>query len=73
MTNALLRQRRITKMNEKTLAASQGRSARVEALVTEMRSDLGSLKCRLDEEVHALGITDEDASKILAEHYGQSE
>ena len=73
LTNALLRQRRITKMNEKTLAASQERSERVEALVTEMRSDLGSLKRRLDEEVLALGINEEEARKILADHYGQSE
>mmetsp|Transcript_1768 Transcript_1768/g.3882 ORF Transcript_1768/g.3882 Transcript_1768/m.3882 type:complete len:761 (-) Transcript_1768:112-2394(-) len=71
LTNALLRQRRITKMNEKTLETSEERSSRVEALVTEMRSDLGSLKSRLDEEVHALGITDEEASKILTEYYGQ--
>lgn len=72
LTNALLRQRRITKMNEKTLEASQERSTRVEALVTEMRSDLGSLKARLDEEVRALGISGEEASKILAEHFGQA-
>ena len=73
LTNALIRQRRITKMNEKTLEASQERSARVEALVAEMRSDLGSLKSRLDEEVHALGISDEEASEILIEYYGQTQ
>lgn len=73
LTNALLRQRRITKMNEKTLEASQERSSRVEALVSEMRSDLGSLKNRLDEEVRALGISEAEAIKILSDHYGQNE
>lgn len=70
LTNALLRQRRITKMNSKTLSSSQEKSSRVQALVTEMRSDLGSLKSRLDEELRALGISEKEAQEILAEHYG---
>lgn len=73
LTNALLRQRRITKMNERTLETSQERCSRVEALVSEMRSDLGSLKNRLDEEIKVLGISEEDTTKILAEQYGQTD
>ena len=73
LTNALLRQRHITKQNEKTLKSSQERSSRVEALVTEMRSDLGSLKSRLEEEVAALGIDKEEARQILEAHYQQTQ
>jgi hypothetical protein len=73
LTNALIRQRRITKMNEKALGSCQERSARVEALVTEMRSDLRSLKRRLDDEVQALGISDAEAGMILSEFYGSSD
>jgi hypothetical protein len=71
LTNALIRQRRITKLNERTLQGSIDRTARAEALVTEMKSDLGSLKRRLDEEIVALGLDEATVREILTAFYEQ--
>jgi signal-transduction protein with cAMP-binding, CBS, and nucleotidyltransferase domain len=56
-------------LNERTYAATQERSARVEALVSEMRSDLKSLKSRLDDEIRELGISERQAENLLTSFY----
>jgi hypothetical protein len=53
--NELYRQRRIRLLNERTFEATSERTHKVEALVSEMRTDLKSLKLRLEEELHELG------------------
>lgn len=53
--NELNRQKRIRAQNERALVAARDRSRRVEALVSEMRADLKSLKERLDDELSELG------------------
>jgi hypothetical protein len=45
------------------------RYQRAEELVSEMRSDLQSLKRRLQDELDELGITEEMASQILSSFY----
>lgn len=67
--NELYRQRRNRMLNERTYAATQERSARVEALVSEMRSDLKSLKSRLDDEIRELGISERQAENLLTSFY----
>jgi len=69
LRNQLYRQRRIRTLNERTLAATSERSDRVECLVAEMRTDLKSLKSRLDEELKELGIDHERAEAILGSFY----
>jgi len=69
LRNELYRQRRVRMLNERTYASYQERAGRVEALVSEMRTDLKTLKRRLDEEVTELGISDEEAEKILTTFY----
>ena len=56
-------------MNEKTFAATKDRSTRVESLVAEMRTDLKSLRSRLDEELVELGIDQDRAEGILKAFY----
>jgi hypothetical protein len=53
--NALVRQKRIRLLNERTSIATTERYNRAEDLVAEMRSDLKSLKHRLEEELKELG------------------
>ena len=65
LRNQLYRQRRIRTLNERTFAATRDRSTRVESLVAEMRTDLKSLRNRLDEELVELGIDHERAEGIL--------
>jgi hypothetical protein len=67
--NELYRQRRNRMLNERTFVATQERSARVEALVSEMRSDLKSLKSRLDDEIRELGISERQAENLLTSFY----
>jgi hypothetical protein len=67
--NELYRHRRNRMLNERTFAATQERSARVEALVSEMRSDLKSLKSRLDDEIRELGISERQAENLLTSFY----
>jgi hypothetical protein len=69
----LVRQRRIRLLNERTYAATQERSARVEGLVAEMRTDLKSLKNRLGEELTELGINEEAAEDIMASFYREQD
>lgn len=69
LRNQLYRQRRIRALNEKMFTATTDRSARVESLVAEMRTDLKSLKNRLDEELKELGIDNETAEGILKEYF----
>lgn len=69
LKNELYRQRRVRMLNERTYAATQERAVRVEALVHEMRTDLKTLKRRLDEEVAELGISEDEAEKILTSFY----
>lgn len=53
--NEIARQRRIRVMNERSLSTACDKSNRVENLVIEMRTDLKSLKDRLDYELIELG------------------
>lgn len=69
LRNQLFRQRRIRTLNERTFAATRDRSTRVESLVAEMRTDLKSLRNRLDEELVELGIDQDRAEGILKAHY----
>jgi hypothetical protein len=69
LRNQLYRQRRIRMLNERTYAASQERASRVESLVAEMRTDLKSLKGRLDLEIRDLGISEGLAENILKAYY----
>lgn len=69
LRNQLLRQRRIRILNERTHIATQERASRVEALVSEMRTDLKNLKSRLDQEIRDLGIGEEEAEDILKSFY----
>ena len=69
LRNQLYRQTRIRTLNEKTFAATRDRSVRVESLVAEMRTDLKSLKNRLGEELHELGLDHDSAEAILKAHY----
>merc|ERR1711937_524011 len=58
LKNALYRQRRIRILNERTTSSINDRYLRAEELLSEMRSDLKSLKRRLGDELKELGITD---------------
>jgi hypothetical protein len=69
LKNALYRQRRIRILNERTSNSMNDRYRRAEELVSEMRSDLKSLKRRLGDELNELGITDEMANQILFQFY----
>jgi hypothetical protein len=71
--NQLYRQRRIRLLNERTYAATRERSHRVEGLVSEMRADLKSLKHRLEEELHELGIDEETAESIFISFYREQD
>jgi hypothetical protein len=73
LRNEFCRQHRIRLLNEKTYQATQDRAARIEELVTEMRTDLKSLKHRLDDEARALGIDEEEEKRIfLQAHYDET-
>eukprot|EP00538_Stauroneis_constricta_P000310 CAMPEP_0119548442 /NCGR_PEP_ID=MMETSP1352-20130426/2372_1 /TAXON_ID=265584 /ORGANISM="Stauroneis constricta, Strain CCMP1120" /LENGTH=1054 /DNA_ID=CAMNT_0007593725 /DNA_START=73 /DNA_END=3237 /DNA_ORIENTATION=+ len=67
--NALMRQRRIRTLNERTYAATLERTTRIENLVNEMQADLKSLKSRLNDELKDLGLSESTATSILAQHY----
>lgn len=69
LKNALYRQRRIRILNERTSNSMNDRYRRAEDLVSEMRSDLKSLKRRLGDELNELGITDDMARQILSQFY----
>lgn len=69
LKNALYRQRRIRALNERTSISMTDRYQRAEDLVAEMRSDLKSLKRRLEDELTELGITEEMAEGILSKFY----
>eukprot|EP00536_Pseudo-nitzschia_multiseries_P017019 jgi/Psemu1/264011/estExt_Genewise1Plus.C_13410001 len=69
LKNSLYRQRRIRALNERTTASMNDRYLRAEELVSEMRSDLKSLKRRLGDELSELGITDTMARQILFQFY----
>jgi len=69
LKNALYRQRRIRVLNERTTSSMNDRYLRAEELVSEMRSDLKSLKRRLGDELKELGITDGTANRILFQFY----
>ena len=69
LRNQLYRQRRIRTLNERTYTATQERASRVESLVAEMRTDLKSLKGRLDLEIRDLGVSEKEAESILTSFY----
>jgi hypothetical protein len=69
LRNQLYRQRRVRMLNERTQATTQERAVRIESLVAEMRTDLKTLKRRLDEEISELGITESEAEEIVSAYY----
>ena len=69
LKNSLHRQRRIRVLNERTTTSMNDRYLRAEELVSEMRSDLKSLKRRLGDELNELGISDGMANHILFQFY----
>ena len=69
LRNKLYRQRRIRMLNERTRNSTEERATRVDALVAEMRSDMKALKSRLDNEIRCIGVSEEEAERILAAHY----
>eukprot|EP00980_Cylindrotheca_fusiformis_P008798 scaffold1869_cov122-Cylindrotheca_fusiformis.AAC.60 len=69
LRNNLYRQRRIRLLNERTRNAANERYERAEGLVAEMRTDLKSLKKRLEAELQELGIDDETAERIFLKFY----
>jgi hypothetical protein len=69
LKNKLYRQRRIGILNKRTTNSMNDRYLRAEELVSEMRSDLKSLKRRLGDELKELGITDSIANQILFRFY----
>lgn len=69
LKNALYRQRRIGVLNQRTTTSMNDRYHCAEELVSEMRSDLKSLKRRLGDELKELGITDGMANQILFQFY----
>lgn len=69
LRNALLRQKRFRLLNEKTNAATSERYNRSAELVAEMRSDLKSLKHRLEEELRELGMDENASEQILSKYY----
>eukprot|EP00934_Nitzschia_sp_Nitz4_P007263 Nitzschia sp. Nitz4//scaffold1_size375055//347246//349737//NITZ4_000338-RA/size375055-augustus-gene-0.736-mRNA-1//-1//CDS//3329541231//7253//frame0 len=69
LRNALVRQKRIRLLNEKTNNASEDRYNRATELVSEMRSDLKNLKRRLEDEMKELGIDATVTEKILSDFY----
>ncbi|KAL3918133.1 MAG: hypothetical protein SGILL_004384 [Bacillariaceae sp.] len=74
LKNVLYRQRRIRILNERTSVSMDDRYQRAEELVSEMRSDLKSLKHRLEEELSELGIAEETMTAIFSQFYkGQDE
>lgn len=69
LRNALVRQKRFRLLNERTNAATADRYARSAELVAEMRSDLKSLKHRLEEELKELGMDEVVTDQILSQFY----
>lgn len=69
LRNMLIRQHRTRILNEKTYAATKERAAKVESLVDEMRSDLKSLKVKLDMEMRDVGISEAKAESLLTNYY----
>jgi hypothetical protein len=64
-----VRQKRIRILNEKTNTATSDRYNRSAELVAEMRSDLKSLKHRLEEELKELGLDEVATEQILSNYY----
>lgn len=69
LKNALYRQRRIGVLNKRTTVSMNDRYHRAEELVSEMRTDLKSLKRRLGDELKELGITDGMANQLFLQFY----
>jgi len=69
LRNDVYRQRRIRNLNERSFSSSKERSDRSKCLLAEMKADLNSLKERLNDELFELGIDQEKAEELLANHY----
>ena len=71
--NELNRQRRIRQFNEMALSTTSEKSLRMEVLVHEMRTDLKSLKDRLDDELAELHLGTDLAENLLSSYYQAQE
>lgn len=69
LKNKILRQKRIRYMNERSYISGENRRRRFELLLSDMKSDLDSLKCRLQEELNELDIDLSLATVLLSEYY----
>ena len=69
LRHKLYHQRSIRMLNGRTYEATLERVNRADALVAEMRTDLKSLRSRLQDEVESLGVTESQANEVLSSFY----
>ena len=69
LRNALYRQKRLRYLNDRSRATTDEKRNRFEALLSEMKSDLDSLKHRLREELMGIGIDQKHAQELLSNVY----
>lgn len=69
LRNALYRQKRLRYLNERSRAMTNEKRNRYEALLSEMKSDLDSLKHRLRDELMEVGIDQKHAQELLSDVY----
>ncbi len=69
LRNKVYRQKRIRYLNERSSVSGDDRRRRFEVLLSDMKSDLDSLKGRLKEELNELGIDQVKAAELLADYY----
>ncbi len=69
LRNKVYRQKRIRFLNERNTVSGDDRRRRFEVLLSDMKSDLDSLKGRLKEELNELGIDQVKAAELLTDYY----
>ena len=68
LRNKVYRQKRLRFLNERSCLMGKDRRNRFEILLSDMKSDLDSLKGRLKEELHELRIDQVKASELLSKY-----
>jgi len=68
LKNKVYRQKRLRFLNERSCLTGKDRRGRFEILLSDMKSDLDSLKGRLKEELHELSIDQVKASELLSKY-----
>lgn len=69
LRNALYRQKRLRYLNERSRTTTDEKRNRYEALLSEMKSDLDSLKHRLRDELMEIGVDQKHAQELLSDVY----